>query len=126
MKKLLSLAIGIISLAISNPALAQTSNLDSVYLDALNTILVRNGNPLRNAVSEQGKIDDGVLMCQQLDNGSTVREVTRSIAGWAVDSYSTRFQQEQASSYGSVVLVVAVNVYCPEYRVAIDEYLEQN
>jgi hypothetical protein len=92
MKKLLSLAIGLISLAVTNPALAQTNNLDSTYLDALNRILVRNGNPLRNAVSEQGKIEDGVLMCQQLDDGSTVGDVTRSIAGWAVDSYSTRIQ----------------------------------
>lgn len=125
MKKLLPLIVGIAALATPNTALAQANNLDSIYLDALNTILIRNGNPLRNSVSEQGKIEDGVSMCQELDSGSTVANITRSIAEWAVERYSTRSQQEQASSYASVVFVVAVNVYCPEHRPAIDEYLER-
>lgn len=125
MKKFIAITTAIASLAVSNPAMAQSTDRDTQFLNLLDSVLIRNANPLRNTVSNQGKIDDGVSICQVLDDGTSIENLTREIVMDAMERYPREIDRQRAVNYGGIVISVAINVYCPEHNVQLQEYINR-
>jgi hypothetical protein len=105
----------VISVSVTLPALAQSSNegSDAFYLKVLNHYLNPN-NRISLQLNDSQKVFDGRLVCFAYQQGVSKQEFTRDVME---NSRIYRdFSSDEANNYFATVLVVAEEVYCPEFK----------
>lgn len=99
----------------SGSAIAEISPVQK-YLDSLNALLSSSNNSYRNQLTDDQKLNHGLMVCTVFNNGVTRQELRSKFSEMIVESNLNEEQRKLAINYNSSMIVSAVYQLCSEHK----------